>query len=164
MKALMADSFPDEQEKQSWIVSLRLLAATPKSVKELRDKLTAKGFPDAIIQKTLAKLESNGLLSDRAFAQNIVTRFTQGKPSGNRRIGFELKRKGVPAKMREEILEGLNPEEETERARELARDKWEKFSKLDGQKRKKRVYDFLLRRGFDFQLVRDVVEGLEREQ
>jgi len=55
----------------------------------------------------------------------------------------------------------LAPEEETDRARELARAKWERFAKLDGPKRKRRVYDFLLRRGFDFQTVRDVVEQLE---
>ena len=160
----MAESFPDEQEKQAWIVSLRLLAATPKSVKELRDKLTAKGFPDGIIEKTLATLQDKGLLSDRAFAQNIVSRFTQGQPSGSRKISFELKRKGVPAKMREEILEGLNPDEERERARELAGARWERFAKLEAQKRKRRVYDFLLRRGFDFQLVRDVIEQLENNQ
>ena len=158
----MTDSLP-EQEKQAWIVSLRLLAATPKSVKELRDKLTAKGFPEGVVEKTIGMLESKGLLSDKAFAQNIVARFTQGNPSGSRKISFELKRKGVPAKMREEILEGLNPDEERERARELAGVKWERFAKLDGQKRKRRVYDFLLRRGFDFQLVRDVVEQLERD-
>ena len=159
----MADPFPEEQEKQAWIVSLRLLAATPKSVKELRDKLSAKGFPGEMIQKILDKLESKGLLSDRVFAQNIVSRFTQGRPSGNRRIGFELKRKGVPAKLREEILEGLNPDEENERARGLAKEKWERFSRLDPEKRKRRVYDFLIRRGFDFQTVRDLVEELERE-
>ena len=158
----MAESFPDEQEKQAWIVSLRLLAATPKSVKALREKLTEKGFPEAIIQKTIGKLESNGLLSDRVFAQNIVARFTQGNPSGNRKISFELKRKGVPEKLREEILGGLAPEDETERARELARGKWERFARLDPEKRKKRTYDFLIRRGFDFQTVRDVVEALER--
>ncbi len=158
----MTDSFPDEQEKQAWIVSLRLLAAAPKSVKTLRDKLMEKGFPEELVEKTLKGLETKGFLSDRAFAQNIVTRFTQGQPSGSRRISFELKRKGVTAKVREEVLEGLNPEEETERARELAQAKWERFAKLDPQKRKRRVYDFLLRRGFDFQLVRDVVEQLER--
>ena len=159
----MLDPSPEEQQKQAWIVSLRLLAATPKSVKELRDKLMAKGFPDEIIQKTLNLLETKGLLSDRAFAQNIVTRFTLGQPSGNRKIGFELKRKGVPAKMREEILEGLNPEEETDRARELARGKWERFSNVAPEKRKKRIYDFLIRRGFDFQTARDLIEELERD-
>ena len=157
----MADSFPNEQEKQAWLVSLRLLTATPKSVKELRDKLTAKGFPEPVIQKTLETLESRGILSDRAFAQNIVARFTQGRPSGNRKISFELKRKGVSAKIQEEVLEGLNPDEETERAREMAQMKWERFARLDPEKRKKRVYDFLIRRGFDFQLVRDILEEIE---
>ena len=154
--------FPEEQEKQAWIVSLRLLAATPKSAKELHDKLAAKGFPAALIQKTIETLQTKGLLSDRALAQNIVTRFTQSSPSGSRKISFELKRKGVGSKLREEILEGLNPEDETARAREIAQVKWERFAGLDANKRKRRIYDFLIRRGFDFQTVRDVVEELER--
>ena len=154
---------PQSQEKQAWIVSLRLLAATPKSAGQLAGKLADKGFAPEVIQKTIDRLQEKGILSDRAFAQGIVTRLTESNLSGNRRIAFELKRKGIPAKVREEVLEKLDPEAEANRARELAQQKWERFATLDRDKRQKRVYDFLIRRGFDFQIVREVIEELGKK-
>ncbi len=150
----------EEQRKQAWMISLRLLAATPKSRKELTRKLTEKGFDPGIVEETLDGLEQKGLLSDRAYAQNLISRFVNEKPSGKRKISFELKRRGVPGKIQQELLDGISVEQETENARDLARLKWERFKSLEPEKRKKRVYDFLLRRGFDFNLVRDVMQEI----
>ncbi|MFA6599441.1 MAG: regulatory protein RecX [Candidatus Omnitrophota bacterium] len=152
----------ETQIKQAWITSLRLLASTPKSSSELEAKLAEKGYPAEVVRATVEGLRSKGLLDDEAFARQIASRLTAGKPSGNRRIAFELKRRRVPAPVREEILEGLTEESERERARETAKDKWEKWAALAPDKRKKRTYDFLARRGFDFTVAREVVEELSR--
>lgn len=148
----------ESQKKQAWISSLRLLAASPKTRGELAKKLTEKGYPEEIVRQTLDQLESQGLLSDRAYAVNLLSRFVHAQPSGRRRIAFEMKKRGVPAKIREDVLSQVTPEQEADRAREIGLARWERFKNLDEPKRKKRVYDFLIRRGFDFQLVRDVVE------
>jgi regulatory protein len=153
----------DEQKKQAWIVSLRLLEATPKSRRDLSQKLKDKGFSQDLIEETLNELEARGILSDKAFAQNIVTRLTHGNPSGSRKISFELKRKGVPNAIREEILAKIDPEREAERAKDLAKTRWERLANQPFDKRKKKVFDFLLRRGFDYQLVRDTMEALGRD-
>lgn len=151
----------DEQAKQARITSLRLLAASPKTRKELEKKLREKGYPEAMVSSTMEALESDGLLSDRAYAKNLQARYTHEKPSGRRKLSFEMKRRGVPAKIQEEILSGITPEEETKRAKELASYKWEQAAKLEPLKRKKKVFDFLLRRGFDFQTAKDTIEALE---
>lgn len=151
----------ESQEKQAWISSLRLLTATPKTRKELKKKLLEKGYPEAVAEKTLDGLEKQGFLSDKAYAKNLVARLTHEKPSGRRKISFEMKRRGVPAKIQEEVLSGITNQEETERAKELATYKWEQAARLEPLKRKKKVFDFLLRRGFDFQIVRDVIEELD---
>ena len=155
---------PESQEKQAWVAALRFLAATPKSRRDLFTKLCAKGFSEEVANQTLDGLEQKGLLSDKVFAKDLVARYTQGKPSGSRRIGFELQRRGIPPKVREEILSGMDPAEEKERARELSRAKLEQFKNLEPQKRKKRVFDFLLRRGFNFETVREVMEENESNQ
>ncbi len=151
----------ESAKKQAWITSLRLMAATPKSRSELSKKLRDKGYDENVVSEVLDELENKGLLSDKAFAGDIVSRLTHGKPSGKRKIDFELKRRGIPGGIREEMLERLDEAGETEKAKELASLKWETFKKLPPEKRKKKTYDFLARRGFDFQIVRDVVESLE---
>ena len=152
----------DPQEKQAWASSLRLLASTPKSRKELETKLSDKGYASEVVQKTLNELEEKGFLSDEIYAQNLVSRFTQGSPSGRRKIAFELKRHGIPNKLREGILEALDPEAEIERAREIGFARWQRLEKLEPQKRKKRVFDFLIRRGFEFGAIQNLIHEFER--
>ncbi len=159
----MTETGPEEgQRKQAMITTLRLLAATPKSRFELTRRLREKGYAESVILQTLDELEKKGFLSDRAFAENLKSRFTLGKPSGSKKIAFELKRHGVPPQIREEVMSGLEPEEEMARAREIGMLRWNQHARLAPEKRKKRVYDFLLRRGFDYSIARDLIEEFER--
>jgi SOS response regulatory protein OraA/RecX len=41
--------------------------------------------------------------------------------------------------------------------------KWTGWSGLDPQKRKKRLYDFLVRKGYDFQIAQDILQKLSKE-
>lgn len=152
----------DEQTKQAIITILRLLAASPKSGQELRKKLAGKGFPEGTIDKALGELSAQGVLDDVKYAKDLMSRLTLGKAAGRHKIAFELKRHGIPQKIRNELLDSLSNEDEAERALEQARMKWAGWGTLDLQKRKKRLYDFLIRKGYDFQIVQDVLQKLTR--
>ena len=153
----------NEQEKQATITALRLLAATSKSKKRLKQRLQEKGYPGEIIEGTLARLERDGILNDRNFALSVFQTFSNYRVSGKKRIAFEMQKRGVEGKLVEEILGSYGPEEEREKATELAKIKFSRWQKLEPMTRRKKIYDFLIRRGFDFPLSRDIVERLERE-
>ena len=153
----------ESQRKQAIIVALRLLTATAKSSKELETKLQEKGFPVTVIQEALQDLKKQGILDDSVYAKNLASRLIHGRPSGRHKIEFELKRHKVPEPIREEVLGALNPESEIGRARELALVRWKRFKNLPLEKRKKRVYDYLIRRGFEFQTVRDLIDEMRSE-
>lgn len=153
----------EEQTKQAYITCLRLLAASPKSGQELRKKLAAKGYAAGNIDQALQNLRAQGILDDTRYARDLMTRLTLGKAAGRHKIAFELKRHGIPQKARNELLGTVSNEDETERALGLARPKWSGWSKLDPQKRKKRLYDFLIRKGYDFQIAQDVLQKLPKE-
>ncbi|MFH0986306.1 MAG: regulatory protein RecX [Candidatus Omnitrophota bacterium] len=152
----------DEQLKQAIITCLRLLAASPKSGQELRKKLDAKGFSREIVDQALNDLRNQGILDDTMYAKELVTRLTLGKCVGRHKIAFDLKRHGISKKISDELLGTLSAEDETERAFEQAGLKWASWSSLDPQKRKKRLYDFLIRKGYDFQVAQDVLQKLSR--
>ncbi|HRY85213.1 MAG TPA: regulatory protein RecX [Candidatus Omnitrophota bacterium] len=158
----MAKTLAEEQTKQALITALRLLAASPKSDQELRKKLAAKGYPREILERAINELKAQGVLDDRVYAKDLMARLTQGKAAGRYRVAFELKRHGVPQKIREELLDTLTDEAETERALEQARLKWVGWSKLEPQKRKKRLYDFLIRKGYDFQIAQEILQKLAK--
>lgn len=150
----------ESQKKQAMIIALRILAASPKSRMEITRKLKEKGFPPEVIAETLMGLEKSGYLNDKSYAQNLAFKFTQAKPSGSRKLKFELKRHGISEKVREEILSGMTEEDEKTRALETGTARWERFQTLDPEKRRKRVFDFLMRRGFDYNVVREVMNEL----
>ena len=157
------DSTPaDEQTKQAIITLLRLLAASPKSEQELRKKLSGKGFPCVAIERALGQMKSQGILDDTKYAQDLVARLTLGKAAGRHKIAFELKRHGIAKKLQTELMEGLSDHDEAERALEQARFKWEGWTKLEPQKRKKRLYDFLIRKGYDFQIAQEILQKLSK--
>lgn len=152
----------DSQKKQAQITVLRLLAATPKSRKQLSDRLEAKGFNQKVIEETLDQMAGQGIVNDTSFARNIATQYSLAKPSGKRRIRFEMKRRGVPEQVQDDVLSRISAEEETARAQELAQARWEKLRNLPSEKRQKRLFDFMLRRGFDYSAIKDIIQKLER--
>ncbi|HOE69198.1 MAG TPA: regulatory protein RecX [Candidatus Omnitrophota bacterium] len=154
---------PDEKSKQALITALRLLAASPKSQRELRTKLEAKGYPVMAVQFAMNELSGQGVLDDKAYAKNLTTRLMQGSAAGRRRVAFELKHHGVPEKVQREILGSLTESNERARALELARSKWPSLSKLEPAKRKKKLFDHLIRKGYDYHVVRDVLETVARD-
>jgi regulatory protein len=153
----------NDQEKQALVSSLRLLAATAKSRSALKRKLEEKGFREEVVQKVLSRLEKEGLLNDRALAVGLFQSFLGRRRSGRKRIAFELEKRGIRDVLVEEVLQGYTPEQEREQALELAKDKWERWLKIERLKRRKKVYDFLVRRGFEFEMCRSVVNEVVRE-
>ncbi|MFH1799498.1 MAG: regulatory protein RecX [Candidatus Omnitrophota bacterium] len=152
----------EEQTKQAIITCLRLLAASPKSGQELRKKLEGKGYSSGTIDQALGDLKAQGVLDDTRYAKDLVARLILGKSAGRYKIAFELKRHGISKKISDEMLGTLSNEDETERALEQARLKWTGWSRLDPQKRRKRLYDFLIRKGYDFQIVQDILQKLSK--
>ncbi len=158
----MDKTLTEEQTKQAIITCLRLLAASPKSGQELRKKLEGKGYSAGTIDQALSDLKTQGVLDDTRYARDLVARLTLGKCAGRHKIAFELKRHGISKKVSDEMLGALSNEDETERALAQARLKWTGWSQLDPQKRKKRLYDFLMRKGYDFQIVQDILQKLSK--
>ena len=154
-------SLISEQEKQAFVTSLRLLSATPKSRKFLQKRLEERGFRSEVVVKVLNQLEKQGLMNDRSLAQSLFQTMVTQRPSGRKRIAFELERKGIDSALIHELLQKYGPEEERERAIHLARQKLDRWQRLDQMKRRKKTYDFLVRRGFDFSLSREVVNEVE---
>lgn len=149
-----------EQKKQAMISALRLLAAGDKSERDLTDKLRQKGFSVAITQATLTQLIQEGLLSDHIFAQKLAERVLKGKRAGTHRLAFELKRKHIPENIRKQILSSVNPDEQRQQAFEIAALKVTSLRDTNPRILRKKLYDFLVRKGYDFQLAQDTAQAV----
>ncbi len=150
----------DPQFKQGYLYAVRLLAASKKSKKDLLKRLSDKGYDAEIIQIILETLKTQGILDDRKMVDETVQWAKQAKRYGKRRIGFELRKKGIEQNIINQALEGYSKDEERETAYQLAEVRWNKLQNVELVKRKKRLFDFLISRGFDFELSREIINQL----
>ena len=148
---------------QAHEAALRLLAYRPRSEAEIRQRLARRGLPPQVVQETIARLRDQGLLSDAAFARFWVETRDQSSPRGRRLLWQELSAKGIE---RETIRQAIAPVAEEDAALRAAQKKARHLQGQDYPVFRRRLGDFLLRRGFPYPTVRTIVERLwlERQQ
>ncbi|MBN2030827.1 RecX family transcriptional regulator [bacterium] len=144
--------------------ALRLLAYRMRSVEELRKKLHEKGFTERIIEPVIQDLLRVGLLDDQQFATAYVqTRMVQ-KPMSTQLLRQELSFKGIGNDIAEQVIEEeYGARSETEVAVGLARKKMEQYrsGRIESKKMRKKVSDFLLRRGFNWDVIGEVMREID---
>ncbi len=151
-------------EKEAWNFALKILGISPKSRNEMLERLKTKGFDAALAEKTVGRLEAAGYLNDRALALSLVSRMASSRKGfGKRKAAFELKRRGFEPGAASEALEELTSDVQREAAEALVQSVWEKAKKLEPLKRKKKLFDTLVRRGFDFEMAKHVIETFIRK-
>src|SRR5215210_6501169 len=140
----------------------KLLAAKQRSVEELREKLsTTRGATKSMIDEVIGRLREYGYLDDAKFAQSYASLRLRERPLGRRRLQRDLWLKKIDKQTAEtaldEVFEATPEEELIDRA--IA-----KRVRLRGQPKTreeaKKLFDHLIRQGFEFDLVSDRVRAL----
>ncbi len=146
--------------QEAFSYSLKLLSGRQYSETALLEKLCGKGCSAEVSEEVIGKLKNLNFLNDRAFAEAVAQDLARFKPSGRRRVKSVLKKRKVSEVIASDISSKIGNEEEVERAKELARKCEVKWAALPKMRRLKRIYDLLVRRGFDFELCRQVIEEI----
>ncbi|MBI4971358.1 MAG: regulatory protein RecX [Candidatus Omnitrophica bacterium] len=147
-----------KEKNQALVYALKLLGMRMHSEKELLKKLYAKKFPPAEIYALIEKLKERKLIDDSVFTRAYVDQL-RNKATGDVRIRFQLKKKGLGEKIIEECFDKENREDQRKRALDLASLKIKPDKSADPKERK-RIYDYLTRKGFDYEICRDVMGQL----
>jgi regulatory protein len=146
--------------------ALTLLEFRPRSVAELRRKLIQRGEPADEVERVLARLIDQRLLDDAEFARQFARTKVQGSGASRWRILQELARKGVARDVADRAVqtlveaEGIDPADAVHR---VAEKKWKSLDQLDDLTRRRRLYAFLARRGFNPEEIRGALSALEAE-
>jgi regulatory protein len=141
--------------------SFLLLKYRQRSEKEISDRLRKKKYPEEIVKETLDFLRAKKFIDDAGFARAWIKE-RLARAIGPRRLYQELKLKGIDKQVIESNLsQAKEYYSETETIRELAQRRFNSLKDLDPQAAKRRVYAFLLRRGFSADAVIDTLNQLE---
>ncbi|MEP0549169.1 MAG: RecX family transcriptional regulator [Rhodothermales bacterium] len=157
----------DQEERlKAKAAALDYIAYQARTEQEVRQKLTRKGFAEPIAEEAVARMRELGYLDDVAYARAYARGRLSGRGHGPQRIRADLMRRGIARPTIDAVLDDLV---ETDDLRETAlhhgRKRWIRLQREDDPyKRRKKLSDFLMRRGYDFDLIRSVVETLEAEE
>ena len=140
--------------------ALRLLKLRPRSRAELGRKMAGKGYERPAIDDVLDELTRLGFIDDAAFAKAWL-QYRLNKPMGFRRVERELIDKGIPKDMIRGHWDDVKASyDELETVRTLARKRARQYNNVDPLKRKKRVMDYLARRGFQLDIIMKVIREI----
>ncbi len=156
----------------------RLFEIRSRSEKEVRDYLRklsfqrkVKGDEEISEQATellINKLITKQLLSDENFAKAWVEARRRSKKKGKLALTQELFQKGIAKEIIEEVLKYSSEEftntNEEQLAGQALEKKWRIWKNLPFLIKKKKAYEFLIRRGFEYEVVKNVIEKLMKKE
>ena len=151
-----------DTEEQAYERALKLLSTRPRSEDEIRRKLREHKVTDETIGAVLAHLRRAGLVDDAAFANYWVENRAAFRPRSQRMLKAELKRKGVGEAA---LAHALTTTNDAEAAYALAakRVRSAKLAEAPYPDFRRRLGDYLARRGFDYETIGPIVERLWTE-
>ena len=144
--------------------ALKTIERTYKSEKELAQKLALKGYDDHIINRTINFMKEYNLLNDNNYATMYVK--DKSRNIGKKKIKYSLLQKGIDEEIIESELEKINNDEVKAIVYEMALKKYKVFSKRenDNYKLTQKLYRFLMGKGYDYDLIRDVVKSIVKSE
>ena len=138
-------------------IAYRFLSYRPRSEAEMKDRLHRRGIEDSKIEIIINKLKEQHLLDDTAFAQFWKENRDTFRPRSQRVTRLELKKKGVA----DEIIKEVTDEsDDTQTAYAAALHKAQRLPTQDYEVFRRRLGDYLRRRGFGYAVINQTVKRL----
>ena len=149
---------PQAQYPDALNAALRFIAYRPRSVAEVRRRLTRQ-WPPPVIDRVIQFLQEHSYLDDAAFAQLWRRGREQRKPRGQRALQQELRQLGVDREVIAEALAGFDASANAYKA--AAKPAARLLAKgVDGEQFRRKVSGLLQRRGFDYSVISATVNQL----
>lgn len=142
--------------------AVKLLAAKPRSVTELRERLLEKLWTnEQIVDAVIEKLKEYKYLDDEQFARDLALSKLRQKPQGKRKLQQTMSQKKLDKSVVDDaITEAFEKMPEAD----LINSAIEKRLRLKGEpttrEDTKKFYDHLLRQGFSYDLIREKLSAI----
>jgi regulatory protein len=139
---------------------LNYLTYRPRSTWEVRRYLQKRDLGEEAQTMVLERLTRAGLVNDREFAQFWVENRTAHRPRGRRALRAELRQKGIATEVVESAVSDVD---EDAAALAVAEARVRRLAHLDRPSFYQRMYGYLQRRGFSYDVCRRITDRLWKQ-
>ncbi|MDQ7013533.1 MAG: regulatory protein RecX [Planctomycetota bacterium] len=131
--------------------ALRLLGTRARAARDLLNRLARKGHDPTPAAEALDRLAAVGLINDEGLAETRAQALARAKAAGPRAAEHKLRAQGIDSALAgKAVREAFADIDLVERATAAARKRARALSPtLDEPTRRRRLYGFLARRGYD---------------
>ncbi len=140
------------QKENYWAIKeycIRLLGRRDHARNELKVKARKKGFSLAEIENVLDELSQKNYINNASFAKKFARDKFKFNKWGANKIRIELIKKSIPEKDIQTALSEIPISDQIESIKKLVIKNKRNFLRAEPFKRKKKIFDFLLRKGYD---------------
>ena len=139
---------------------LRYCAYQDRCTQEVRTKLATFDMPNPEKDKIVKLLVDEGYLDDERYASTFVRSKIHLKKWGVNKIRMSLKMKGISDEIIANALSEIDPEIYREELIKVLKAK--KINELDPYKRKAKLAQYAMQKGYEPSLVWDVIRHFDR--
>ncbi len=150
-----------DEHQRAMNAATRLLGYRPRSEAEMRERLLRRGFEAETVDAVMVKLKEQKLVDDVAFVEFWKENRDSFRPRSRRMTQLELRRKGVDSKVIAGVISGIDDNENAYRA---ALPKARQLKAMDYETFRRRLGEYLRRRGFGYGVASKTVEKMWREK
>lgn len=126
----------------------------------MEQRLTREGFSEEAVETAVEELIDSGHIRDRKYAENWVARRQKSNPRGKTLLKRELLDRGIDRETVEQVVAEVETENEAVLALQIAQKRMKRYRQLPTHVAKRRLHGFLARRGFEAEVVRQVLEQI----
>ena len=141
---------------------LRYCAYQDRCTQEVRTKLATFDLPDSEKGKILKLLVEEGYLDDERYASTFVRSKIHLKKWGVNKIRMSLKMKGISDEIISNALSEIDPEIYREELIKVLKSK--KINETDPYKRRAKLAQYAMQKGYEPSLVWDTLKSLNCKQ
>ncbi|MEC5150362.1 regulatory protein RecX [Cryobacterium sp. GrIS_2_6] len=147
---------PDSEHAEQ--VLLQRLRGRSLSISEARGVLVGLDLPESEIEEIVERFIRLDYLDEAKLAEQIVYSQHERKGLGRSGVQVEMRRRGLDKELIAETLDAM-PDDETERAIEVAIKRVQQLGRLDDRTIDRRLNAFLMRKGYPSSVVREAVQA-----
>ena len=140
--------------------ALYLLELRDRTEGEIRQKMSMKKYEPVEIEETVKFLKAKDFINDERFVKNYIANKQAFGTTGKYKIRQKLMLLRLDPKLIEENIAETNPEDEKIRATELATSWLAKKISIPPEKRYEKLGHFLVSRGFEIDIIKNVLQEL----
>ena len=150
----------EDSRERAYQQAMLFLGYRARSEKEIRQNLKKHEYAEGVIEYTLERLRKAGLANDNEFARAWVENRNTFHPRSKKALAIEMRQKGLDD---EAIQVSLSNVDEEALAYETGLKRAARFKSLERNEFRKKLSEFLARRGFSYSIVASTVSRIWNE-